>query len=76
MKEERDAFIRCVRTGEQPKPRVHHPLSPQEEMFIQLYRDKLGNMLYGEHPALSEIKKAEPMSGLAFYLPVTREDLP
>jgi hypothetical protein len=75
-KEERDAFIRCVRTGEQPKPRVDHPLTPEAETVLAIYQKAFGRDLYREHPAFGELTKAEPFSGLAFYLPVSCEDEP
>ncbi len=38
-------------------------------LYKKIYAD-IGKTLYRPHPLLSTIKREEPISGLAFYLPI------
>jgi hypothetical protein len=69
-KDERDAFVRCVRTGEQPPPRPPLPPGPYDPILARM-AEQLAQDAFHEHPALDSLKKAEPFSGLAFYVPVS-----
>lgn len=74
-KDEYDAFVRCVRTGEQPEPRPPAPPGPLDPVYAEMAR-RLAEDTYREHPVLSDLKRAESFEGVAFYVPVTRKGDP